>query len=47
MNEIKTLKIKIQYRDLSTEELENLIFDFMGVSGGKIFSISKIEDDLK
>ena len=38
---INTLKLKIQYRDLSLEQLEDLLFNFMGTTGGKVFSITK------
>ncbi len=38
------IKLKFEYRDLTMEELENWLFRLQGLSGGKIYSISKIND---
>ena len=38
------LKLKLEYRDLTYEDLEILLQDMQSVSGGKIYSITKIKD---
>ena len=41
---IKTLELRIKYRDLSIEQIEDLLFNFMGTTQGKVFSITKVEN---
>ncbi len=38
------INLKFEYRDLTTEELENWLFRLQGLTQGKIYSISKIKD---
>ena len=38
------INLKFKYRNLTSEELENWLFRLQGLSGGKIYSISKIKD---
>ncbi len=37
------INLKFQYRDLTTEELENWLFRLQELSGGKIYSIQAID----
>lgn len=38
------INLKFEYKDMPLEELENWLFRLQGLSGGKIYSISKIKD---
>ena len=37
------INLKFEYKNLTTKELENWLFRLQGLSGGKIYSISKIK----
>lgn len=36
------INLKFEYRDLTDKELEELLQNLQGLSGGKIYSISKL-----
>ena len=38
------INLKFEYRDMTMEELENWLFRLQGLAGGKIYSITKIEN---
>jgi hypothetical protein len=37
------IKLEFEYRDLTDEQLESLLFELQGLSGGKIYSIIKLK----
>ena len=38
------INLRFEYKDLTEEDLEILLQDMQGASGGKIYSITKIRD---